>query len=54
MKLFAFLFGLVLSHPLGAGKTCIATCTGETEKWATYSTNGVTTTGDKNCFIVLF
>ena len=47
MKIFAFLFGLIFSHPAGAGKTCIATCTGETDKWATYSTNGVTTTGDK-------
>ena len=48
MNVFFLLFGLVLSHPLGAGRTCIATCTGETDKWATYSPNGVTTTGSKN------
>ena len=51
MKIFAFLFGLIFSYPAGAGKTCIATCTGETDKWATYSSNGVTTTGDKIAII---
>ena len=47
MKIFAFLYGFGFCHPTGVRKTCTATCTGGTDKWATYSPNGVTTTGTK-------
>ena len=54
MKLFAFLIGLAqLSRghgnsvvPTGTkNKLCTATCSGETDEWKSYSSNGVTTTG---------
>ena len=35
MKIFAFLYGFGFGHPTGVRKTCTATCTGETDKWAT-------------------
>ena len=54
MKLFAFLIGLA-QLPRGHGnpvaltgtknKLCTATCSGETDEWKSYSSNGVTTTG---------
>ena len=54
MKLFAFLTGLA-QLPRGNGdpvaptgtknKLCTATCSGETDDWKSYSSNGVTTTG---------
>ena len=49
MKIFAFLFGLAQlprgnSNPV-ANKLCTATCSGETDDWKSYSSNGVTTTG---------
>ena len=47
MKIFAFLTSLALCQPLkdGTKQFCTATCTGETDDWATYSSNGVKTKG---------
>ena len=45
MKLCAFLINLAVCHPTKT--SCIATCTGETADWSTYSSNGVKTKGKK-------
>ena len=45
MKIFAFLINFALCHPTKT--SCIATCTGETADWSTYSSNGVKTKGKK-------
>ena len=54
MEIFVFLIGLA-QLPRGNGnpvaptgaknKFCTATCSGETDDWASYKSNGVTTTG---------
>ena len=62
MKLFAFFLGSALAQPLdqhpgedgfmvpkstrGTKNSCTATCIGETDDWASYSSNGVTTEGN--------